>query len=59
VVQQLTKQVSMEDFFPFLPFEKFFNKIGLKKISYGYASFSEGNDRNLIFLSDKNFSKII
>jgi len=42
----------------FLPFEKFFKKIGLKKISYGYESFSSGNDRNLISLDDKNFNFI-
>ncbi len=51
-------KIKLVPFGEFLPFEKFFNKIGLKKISYGYASFSEGNDRNLIFLSDKNFNFI-
>ena len=51
-------KIKLVPFGEFLPFEKFFKKIGLKKISYGYESFSEGNDRNLIFISDKNFNFI-
>ena len=51
-------KIKLVPFGEFLPFEKFFKKIGLRKISYGYESFSEGNDRNLIFLSDKNFNFI-
>ena len=41
-----------------MPFEKFFKKFGLKKISYGYESFSAGNYRQLISLDDKNFNFI-
>ena len=51
-------KIKLVPFGEFLPFEKFFKKIGLKKISYGYESFSSGNDRNLIFLDDKNFNFI-
>ena len=51
-------KIKLVPFGEFLPFEKFFNKIGLKKISYGYESFSAGNDRNLISLDDKNFNFI-
>ena len=51
-------KIKLVPFGEFLPFEKFFKKIGLKKISYGYESFSAGNDRNLIFLDDKNFNFI-
>ena len=32
----------------FLPFEKFLRKFGLKKITYGYKSFSSSNERNII-----------
>ena len=51
-------KIKLVPFGEFLPFEKFFKKIGLKKISYGYESFSSGNDRNLISLDDKNFNFI-
>ena len=42
----------------FLPFEKIFKKFGLKKISYGYESFSAGNERKLIFIENEEFSFI-
>ena len=42
----------------FLPFEKFLKKIGLKKISHGYQSFSSAKKRELIFIDDKNFNFI-
>ena len=42
----------------FLPFEKFLKKIGLKKISYGYQSFSPAKKRELIFIDSKNFNFI-
>ena len=32
----------------FLPFEKFLSKFGLKKITYGYKSFSSSKERNII-----------
>jgi len=51
-------KIKLVPFGEFLPFEKFFKKIGLKKISYGYESFSSGNDRQLISLNDKNFNFI-
>ena len=51
-------KIKLVPFGEFLPFEKFFKKIGLKKISYGYESFSAGNERNLISLNDKNFNFI-
>jgi apolipoprotein N-acyltransferase len=40
----------------FLPFEKFLKKIGLKKISHGYQSFSAAKKRELIFIDNKNFN---
>ena len=51
-------KINLVPFGEFLPFENFFKKLGLKKISYGYESFSAGNDRQLISLDDKNFNFI-
>ena len=51
-------KIKLVPFGEFLPFENFFKKIGLRKISFGYESFSAGNDRNLIVLDDLNFNFI-
>ena len=51
-------KIKLVPFGEFLPFENFFKKIGLKKISYGYESFSAGNNRNLIILDEINFNFI-
>ena len=51
-------KIKLVPFGEFLPFENFFKKIGLRKISFGYNSFSEGKDRNLINLYKNNFSFI-
>ena len=51
-------KIKLVPFGEFLPFEKFFKKIGLKKISYGYESFSPGNVRKLISLDKNNFNFI-
>jgi len=42
----------------FLPLEKYLRKIGLKKVTQGYQSFSSGNSRELIFIDDKKFNFI-
>ena len=42
----------------FLPLEKFFKKIGLKKVTQGYQSFSSGKNRELISIDDKKFNFI-
>ena len=39
----------------FLPMEKYFHKIGLKKITYGYKSFSKGEQRNVINIKNKYY----
>ena len=39
----------------FLPMEKYFQKIGLKKITYGYKSFSKGEQRNVINIKNKYY----
>ena len=36
----------------FLPLEKYLKKIGLKKVTYGYKSFSKGKERKTIKLKD-------
>jgi len=43
----------------FLPFEKFFNKFGLKKITQGYGSFSKDNERKIININNINFVPLI
>ena len=43
----------------FLPFEKIFSNIGLKKITQGYQSFSSGNTRVPISLNKFNFIPLI
>jgi apolipoprotein N-acyltransferase len=43
----------------FLPFENFFKKLGFKKITQGYLSFSSGDTRNLINIDNINFLPLI
>ena len=43
----------------FLPFEKFFFKFGLKKITQGYRSFSSDNERKIININNLNFVPLI
>ena len=43
----------------FVPFESFFNKFGLKKITQGYGSFSEGKERKIIEVNGINFLPLI
>ena len=43
----------------FLPFENFFKKFGLKKITQGYLSFSSSDTRNLININKLNFLPLI
>jgi len=51
-------KIKLVPFGEFLPFETFFKKFGLKKVGYGYESFSSGKQRSLIILKDKNFNFI-
>ena len=39
----------------FLPMERYLHKIGLKKITYGYTSFSKGEQRNVINIKNKYY----
>jgi len=51
-------KIKLVPFGEFLPFEKFFKKIGLKKVTQGYQSFSSGKNRELISIDDKKFNFI-
>jgi apolipoprotein N-acyltransferase len=43
----------------FLPFEIFFNKIGLKKVTEGHGSFSKGNNQETITIEGLNILPLI
>ena len=51
-------KIKLVPFGEFLPFENFFKRIGLRKVSFGYESFSPGYNRDLIILDDLNFNFI-
>ena len=51
-------KIKLVPFGEFLPFENFFKKIGLKKVGYGYESFSVGNKRKSISLGFDNLNFI-
>jgi len=46
-------KINLVPFGEFLPFEKTLSKIGLKKITPGYSSFSSGEERKIINLGNK------
>ena len=43
----------------FLPFESFLKKLGFKKITQGYSSFSTSNERQIIYLQDISLLPLI
>ena len=43
----------------FLPFENFFKKLGFKKITQGYQSFSSDVERDIIYLNQLSFLPLI
>tara|TARA_B100000886_G_scaffold235340_1_gene164697 strand:- start:3628 stop:5169 length:1542 start_codon:yes stop_codon:yes gene_type:complete len=43
----------------FVPFEKFLRKFGLKKITYGYKSFSSSKERNIINVNSVSILPLI
>jgi len=52
-------KINLVPFGEFLPFEKTLSKIGLKKITPGYSSFSPGDERKIINLGNKFNEKSI
>ena len=50
-------KVNLVPFGEFLPFENFLSKLGLKKITPGYNSFSPGDTRSLLNLASKVIRK--
>jgi apolipoprotein N-acyltransferase len=52
-------KINLVPFGEFLPFENLFFKIGLKKITRGFNSFSSGNERRILNLSNKFEKKLV
>ena len=52
-------KINLVPFGEFLPFEKFLSKLGIKKITSGYNSFSAGDERFMINLGDGFNGKLI
>ncbi len=53
------KKNKLVPFGEFLPFENFLGKLGLKKITSGYQSFSAANTRNIMTINGLNFLPLI
>ena len=58
-ILSLYNKINLVPFGEFLPFEKILSKFGLKKITPGYSSFSSGNTRKIINLSNEFNEKSI
>ena len=52
-------KIKLVPFGEFLPFENFFEKIGLKKITQGYGSFSKGKKQDNIIIDKVNILPLI
>ena len=58
-ILSLYNKVNLVPFGEFLPFEKILSKLGLKKITPGYSSFSPGDKRAVINLGEQFSKKLI
>ncbi len=52
-------KIRLVPFGEFLPLENYFSKLGLKKITRGYNSFSSGDDRAILNLGNKFNNKFV
>ena len=58
IIQEYKKQ-KLVPFGEFLPFEKFLNQLGIKKITEGYESFLRGNEQKNLVISNLNILPLI
>ena len=58
IIQEYKKQ-KLVPFGEFLPYENFFRRFGLKKITEGYGSFLKGESQNLLKIGNLNILPLI